>query len=362
VPSNGRLTAVWRRVFGRFHLPVTVDLDLARRVAETHYGLGPLDRLEEIPGGRVNRTFLLEAPGGRFILQRLHPTFGLDGAVVRNMAAVTERLAGSPVKIPQVLPTASGGWYVQRQGIWRLTTFLSGRPAPSRASEAAAEAARVLGLFHRLLAQDPPRLEPLPPAEHNRERPAGADAWAALIENRGGEEKFGAVESALRQGLDLVAALPEFTASTRTVVHGDPKLENFLFDERGAVVGLIDLDTVRQGALLWELADAFRSWAGRMDARPGPAFDAQVFQAAWRAYRRHGLALAPAEREKLPAAVRAVVLDLGRRYLADYFDETYFAWDQSRYASLAAQNLERGSRLLALARDLVRQETELGRS
>jgi len=353
--------AVLRPLFGRLQVPVTADLDLARRVAVEDYGLERLDRLEEVPGGRVNRTFLLKAPDARFILQRLHPVFGLDGAVVRNTAAIAIRLAGTPVTVPRVLPTATGEWYAERQGLWRMTSFLAGWPPTTRLPAIGAEAARYLGLFHRHLAHDPPRLEPLPLAEHNRERPAGLEAWTALLERYAGEEKFGPVEPTLRQGLDLVTALPGFTATTRCVLHGDPKLENFLFDERGIAIGLIDLDTVREGALLWELADAFRSWAGLLNAEPAPMFDAEVFRAAWQAYQRHGLALTEAEGKKLPAAVRAVVLDLGRRYLADYFEEAYFAWDRSRYASPAAQNLERGSRLLALAQVLSRQEAELSR-
>jgi len=349
-----------RSLYDRLPAPVTADLDLARCVAEEDYGLERLDRLEELAGGRINRTFLLETAGARFILQRLHPVFGLDGAVARNTVAVTRRMAGTPVTVPQVLPTASGAWYAERQGLWRMTSFLAGRPGSSRLPAIGAEAARYLGLFHRHLAQNPPRLEPLPPAEYNRESPAGLEAWTALLERHAGNEKFGPAEPALRQGLGLARALPEFTATTRCVLHGDPKLENFLFDQRGVAVGLIDLDTVREGALLFELADAFRSWAGRLDAEPAPMFDAEVFRASWQAYQRHGLALTAAEREKLPAAIRAVVLDLARRYLADYFEETYFAWDRTRYGSPAAQNLERGSRLLALAQDLSRQEAELG--
>ncbi len=46
----------------------------------------------------------------------------------------------------------------------------------------------------------------------------------------------------------------------RTVIHGDPKLSNFLFDINSKhVVSLIDLDTVSSGYLLVDLADCIRS-------------------------------------------------------------------------------------------------------
>ncbi len=45
-----------------------------------------------------------------------------------------------------------------------------------------------------------------------------------------------------------------------SVIHGDPKLSNFLFDiQKRYVVSLIDLDTVSSGYLLTDLADCIRS-------------------------------------------------------------------------------------------------------
>ena len=44
------------------------------------------------------------------------------------------------------------------------------------------------------------------------------------------------------------------------LIHGDPKLSNFLFDVKSkSVVSLIDLDTVSSGYLLTDLADCIRS-------------------------------------------------------------------------------------------------------
>ena len=45
-----------------------------------------------------------------------------------------------------------------------------------------------------------------------------------------------------------------------SIIHGDPKLSNFLFDSQNKyVVSLIDLDTVSSGYLLTDLADCIRS-------------------------------------------------------------------------------------------------------
>tara|TARA_Y100001968_G_scaffold170959_1_gene156396 strand:+ start:424 stop:1575 length:1152 start_codon:yes stop_codon:yes gene_type:complete len=50
------------------------------------------------------------------------------------------------------------------------------------------------------------------------------------------------------------------TSIEHNVIHGDPKLSNFLFDIKSkSVVSLIDLDTVYSGYLLTDLADCIRS-------------------------------------------------------------------------------------------------------
>tara|TARA_Y100001968_G_scaffold72810_1_gene64137 strand:- start:2310 stop:3473 length:1164 start_codon:yes stop_codon:yes gene_type:complete len=46
----------------------------------------------------------------------------------------------------------------------------------------------------------------------------------------------------------------------KKIIHGDPKLSNFLFDKSSKnVVSLIDLDTISTGSLLTDLADCIRS-------------------------------------------------------------------------------------------------------
>ena len=46
----------------------------------------------------------------------------------------------------------------------------------------------------------------------------------------------------------------------KKIIHGDPKLSNFLFDKNSKnVVSLIDLDTISTGSFLIDLADCIRS-------------------------------------------------------------------------------------------------------
>ncbi|MBW2063212.1 MAG: phosphotransferase [Deltaproteobacteria bacterium] len=339
---------------------ITMNMEeIARKVAQTAYGLDSLIDIKHLPQGRVNLTFLVRTPREAFVLQRLHPVFGKDGAVVQNMVAVTARLAAKGVPVPRVVRTRNGDWWVEEDGLWRLMTFLPGRPPERRSVKAGAEAACSLGRFHRVLAEDPPHLAPLPPADHNRDAPASPHMWDSVLTRYEHRPRFERAAPVLKKGRTLARRLPQFSTITQAILHGDPKMENFLFDENGVVSGLIDLDIVRPGTLLWELADALRSWAGISGPGDQTALSQDIFVAAVSSYRQHGLDLSPEEWSQLPAATRAVALDLARRYLTDFFEESYFAWDRDQYPSLAEQNLRRGTSLVRLAEDLESKEQTL---
>ena len=202
-------------------------------------------------------------------------------------------------------------------------------------------------------------LKALPPADFNTEGLPGPESWQRPDSAPKGQAGTGEADLALARGAALGAGLPLGEPVTRLVVHGDPKLENFLFDESGQALAVIDLDTVRWGSLLWELADGLRSWCGVRGGDDRVLFDHGIFKAAVSSYLKHGLPLTREEWLLLPATVAAVSLKLAQRYLMDYYHESYFVWDQTRYTSLAAQNLSRGAGLLEQVEHLSQHGAEL---
>ncbi len=334
-------------------------IDIARRVLREEFGVDSPDSLEHVPQGRVNLTFSFRNGPEKYILQRIHPAFGQDGVVIENTAAAAESLAAAGLPAPRVQRTLVNGLWAEDHGLWRLTARLSGEVTGQRSQRAGREAARFLGMFHRALAEHTPQLEFLPPTGHFRDGPASTGLWAALIDGYRGSDKLESAASILSRGRRMAEDLPEFEPSTKAFVHGDPKLENFLFDDRGKAVGLIDLDTVRRGFLLWELADGLRSWAGIRTPSDDLVWDVDIFLSSVGSYQKNGLKMTREEWTALPVAVRAVTLNLARRYMTDYFEESYFAWDQDRYPSLAEQNYRRGAGYLDLAEEMADGEAAL---
>jgi hypothetical protein len=114
------------------------------------------------------------------------------------------------------------------------------------------------------------------------------------------------------------------------VVHGDTKLDNFLFSTRtGKVKSLIDLDTVMPHTWLSDWGDTARSLAnvsGERERNPDDiGIDMDVFKAVARGYIGSAPQIPRTEVELMVDAARIMALELGVRFLADYLrGDTYF--------------------------------------
>ncbi|MDW7771466.1 MAG: aminoglycoside phosphotransferase family protein [Desulfobulbaceae bacterium] len=290
--------------------------------------------------GNINDTFTVNLHSGeRRILQRLNPSvFHEPRAVMHNMRTVLDHLdkelekdsgGRENFRLPSLFRGKSGEWFEAEDGsIWRLMSMVEDSTTCSRISDPgqARELGRGLGLFHRLLRNlDPEQLFDTLPDIHNtsnyldafdrifyrRGKPAGAAAeyCSAFIEQH---RHRVLIPADRRAGL------------TRGVIHGDPKVDNFLFAAGShKVISLIDLDTVKPGLLLHDLGDALRSCCnvgGETAVQPEHIFFApELFHAWLTGYFSHaGFLLADSDLEHIVAFVRLITFELGLRFHTDY--------------------------------------------
>jgi hypothetical protein len=117
----------------------------------------------------------------------------------------------------------------------------------------------------------------------------------------------------------------------QTAIHGDTKLENFLFcDTTEKVKSLVDLDTIMPHTWLSDWGDMIRSLAniaGEKETNPDAVLiDLEVFQAAAKGYLSAAHPDALQEVEQIVDAPQILALELGVRFLADYLrGDNYFA-------------------------------------
>jgi Ser/Thr protein kinase RdoA (MazF antagonist) len=311
-------------------------------------------------------TFQVESGGENYILQRLSRFFKDDEALGLNWHRLAQALAerAAPPLVPPVFPDLKGRWLALRPGpggAWRLTGFCPGRPASKNPAGARA-AARALGGLHQALNRPLPiELRPLPEGEFTNRRLAPLeelDNWPGLYR---GHPHWPAIHPLWEKMAAAARDLPfhprflDIFRLREVIVHGDPKADNFLVDETGAVQAVLDWDTAGLGQVLAEVGEMLRSFGGAAETGAELASAAAVIEG----YTETGLPLTGEDVAMLPAVWRATALNLSRRYLADALAEVYFLWDESSYPSLYEQNRRRGAALLDLAGRLLEKEMEL---
>ena len=147
-----------------------------------------------------------------------------------------------------------------------------------------------------------------------------------------------------------------------SVIHGDPKLSNFLFDIKYKyVVSLIDLDTVSSGYLLTDLADCIRSICNIAGEDPDN-IDNVYFDIKCCKFFLKGYFSIPIQKgdycfELLPEFIYLIIVELTIRFLNDFLESNrYF---KIKYKT---QNLYRAEVQYRLLSSLISQLPTLSKS
>jgi hypothetical protein len=121
------------------------------------------------------------------------------------------------------------------------------------------------------------------------------------------------------------------TGALKTViVHGDTKLENYLFNAQTCKVkALVDMDTIMPHTWLTDWGDMVRSLvnpAGEKETDLSKIdADMEIFNAAAKGFLGSAIHIEPQESAYLMDAVQILALELGARFLADYLrGDSYF--------------------------------------
>jgi len=399
-----------------------IAVDEAGKIA-SYFSIDHPIEVSDFPGkGNINLdTFLVAAGVERrsYLLQRVNTdVFPLPDRVMLGMAASLEAQklslssghvhAKSGWRAMELVPTIKGGFYHNGGSeTWRLMSYLDGTVSYKSLDEVPAdqrmfiarEVGRGLAMYSDLTAEIDAATVPisLPGYRDTRlyfrqlhsalagHRSLGdvADLLPECPETRAATEKhfYCALDKSewnARRGdpelkrvielaLDyeaLAVGLQEARESGEvrtTVIHGDTKIENFLFDRStGRVVSLVDLDTVMPLTWLADWGDMVRSLCNRVGEKERDLNKVKVSSDAYAAVLDGFLSTAStptsAEVEMMPRAVQVIALELGVRFLADYLrGDTYFALGPDDPADL---NKTRAMVQLTLFEKLLEHEPE----
>lgn len=300
--------------------------------------------VRELGAGNINATYLVTTDRQSFVLQCINRRVFADPlAVAENFAVIVRHLEGKQgefgggCRFAELLPTRDGRpWYRDDAGeVWRAQSYLPGRPLPGIGNSVQArEIGQALGRFHRLIGDLPVESlrEPLPGFHILPGYLADFDRLVDRLHKTGDaglHHCLAAVERYRSMAPLLQQACDQGLLPLRNI-HGDPKLDNFLFAAgQDRVVGLIDLDTVGPGLLHYDLGDCLRSCCNQGGEGGEPSqvrFDLDICRAVLSGYRLEMEGnLSRWDRDYLYEAILLIAYELGLRFLSDHLrGDTYF--------------------------------------
>ncbi|MEQ1936203.1 MAG: phosphotransferase, partial [Fimbriimonadaceae bacterium] len=340
-------------------------------------------------GGRGNinlDTFMIECTEGRYLLQRINTdVFALPERVMAGMEA-TLRAQSQAVReghapgwlVPELVDTNEGRSFLKHNGqVWRMMRFipdtvsyksLSELPSDAKRLQAASEMGRGLATYLDLTESiDAAALQSSLPGY--RDTRLYFDQLDSALEGRSTMEEvehllpldpeiracslphfmctLNSDEREARRNDPELAPFIEYSIAQRgealglqemreggqirqVAIHGDTKIENFLFDVYdGRVRSLVDLDTVMPHSWLADWGDMLRSLVNVAGERERDLSKVRVNQGIYNAVTEGFLLTTKTatDREKalMPSAVKVITVELGVRFLADYLrGDTYF--------------------------------------
>ncbi len=325
-------------------------------------------QISPLGNGLINDTFLVECDSGPFVLQRINShVFPQPQQVMQNLFRLGQHIRSKPLallrlQIPRVIQTLDGHNFFQAEEheLWRALQLIS--PAESREqmqnNDEAAQIGFALAHFHRL-CQDLPiaQLHDTLPGFHIT--PNYFQTYQTLVNkpllatSEADLEYCQTVIQAHQQRIDSLEQGKINGDLHEHVIHGDPKLNNFLFQPgTNRIISLIDLDTVKPGLLHYDIGDCVRSCC---HDKTGNTFNLDRCQIILSSYLHEiGDIFTAQDYDYLYTALWLIPFELGLRFLNDYLSgNRYFKVDRPK------QNLIRAKNQFLFCEQVIQQQNTL---
>jgi Ser/Thr protein kinase RdoA (MazF antagonist) len=255
-------------------------------------------------------------------------------------------------ELPRILTTAAGADYLLMENgeYWRSLSLIANTRSIQVISnqQQATELGYALGTFHYLTKDlAPDQLFDSLPNFHIT--PLYLQAYEQICSGSGGfsesDKKVNYCQEIIRDRRDLVFILENAKSQGELairVIHGDPKVNNILFEQHtDLAVSIIDLDTVKAGLVHYDIGDCLRSGCNRLGEETQQwqdvSFDLELCQGILTGYfTRMRSTLTAKDCDYIYDAVRVITFELGLRFFSDYLaGNVYF------HAQYPEHNLQR---------------------
>lgn len=305
---------------------------------------GSIDRVEPMGEGFINDTYIVytkEDSAPNYLLQRKNKKiFTNVPAMMENIRKVCAHIKnkvmarnGDPLREAMtVVPAIDGELYFQDQEgeYWAVCIFIGDTISyqSAKTPELAYQGGKGIGMFQAQVADLNESLTDILPGFHNiRYR---FNQWDTVLAKDpvGRKAKLANeidwIESRREEMLNFWKLVESGEIPTR-ITHNDTKINNILFDQKGDVLCVIDLDTVLNSTCLNDFGDAMRSYTntGEEDDENLDAVscDLKIFEGFTKGYLSQAITfLNEKELEYLAFSARYITYEQVLRFLMDYID------------------------------------------
>lgn len=304
---------------------------------------GQVEEVAPLGEGFINDTFIIKTQGDspNYILQRKNKNiFSPIPAMMDNIQKVclhikkkVEKAGGDPLREAMtIIPAKDGKLYFldEEDEYWAVCLFIEDTIAYDAAEtpELAYSGGKGIGKFQSLVADLNEPLTNILPGFHDirfrfkqwdevlAKDPVGRKAEVA--------EEISWIEDRRDEMLKFWEMVEEGIIPTR-ISHNDTKINNILFDKKGDVLCVIDLDTVLSSTVLNDFGDAMRFYTntGLEDDEnlDNVSMDMNIFKAFAKGYLEETNSfLTDKEKEYLAFSARYITYEQVLRFLMDYID------------------------------------------
>lgn len=311
---------------------------------------GTVSKITPLGNGLINDTYLARTDSAEtpdYVLQRInHRIFTDVDGLQRNITAVTRHIRRKLMdegaddidrRVLTFIPlrdNAAQTYYFDGESYWRVMLFIpDARTFESVTPEYSRFAGEAFGNFQAMLIDIPDELTETIPDFHNME--FRLRQLREAIDN----DAAGRLDSVRDIAEDLMRRADDMTLAERLhregrlpkrICHCDTKVNNMMFDLKGRVLCVIDLDTVMPSFVFSDYGDFMRTGAntGAEDDQDlsRVSFDMEIFRAFTEGYLKSaGSFLTETEIENLPYAAALFPYMQAVRFFADYLNgDTYY--------------------------------------
>jgi Ser/Thr protein kinase RdoA (MazF antagonist) len=338
---------------------INIPLNVAQQFAHQL-----IENIETLGNGFINDTYLVTTDAKPFVLQKINRhVFPNPEQIMANLMVLNQHIkqtsnADITLRIPQLLKTETDSNFFRDSfgDYWRALSYIENTESLETISNLA-QAQQVgfaLGQFHRLTyTLDSVKLYDTLPGFHIT--PGYLDHYQQ-VKSRAKipKDTYCANFIARFQHIvnDLETAKEQSLLSIR-VIHGDPKLNNFLFDKNSQrIVSLIDLDTVKPGLIHYDIGDCLRSCCHDTAT---DEFNLKICRVLLTSYLTEmDKFFSTSDYQFLYPAIRLIPFELGLRFYTDYLEGNhYFKVTEPK------ENLQRATGQFLLCTSVMAQEAEI---